>query len=101
MAIEVEIPEHEIGYVTPDSETKIMITAVGGPSIRAPLDDLYPSAEIRDDRNVFIGRIEVDNPDNRLRPGMRGKAITYGPLRPLIWSWVRGALERVVWTLGY
>jgi biotin carboxyl carrier protein len=101
MAIEVEIPEHEIGYVTPESETKIRITAVGGPSIRAPLDDLYPSAEIRDDRNVFIGRIEVDNTDNKLRPGMRGKAITYGPLRPLSWSWVRGALERVVWWLGY
>ncbi len=101
MAIEVEIPEHEIGYVTPDANTKIKIAAIGGPSIRASLDDLYPSAEIRDDRNVFIGRIEVDNPDNRLRPGMRGKATTYGPLRPLSWSWIRGAVERIVWWMGY
>jgi multidrug resistance efflux pump len=101
MAIEIEIPEHEIGYVTPDSETKINITAIGGPSIQASLEDLYPSAEIRDDRNVFIGRIEVDNGDNELRPGMRGKATTYGPLRPLVWSWARGAVEQVVWWLGY
>ena len=101
MAIEIEIPEHEIGYVAPDADVRIKISAIGGRSIRQPLDDLYPSAEVREDRNVFIGRIEIDNPDRRLRPGMRGKATTYGPLRPLAWSWVRGASERVIWWLGY
>lgn len=101
LVIEVEIPEHEIGYVTRRAETRVKIDAIGGRSIRLPLDELYPSAELRDDRNVFIGRIKIDNADQNLKPGMRGEAITYGPLRPWIWSWVRGGIERTLWWLGY
>jgi biotin carboxyl carrier protein len=101
MAIEVEIPEYEIGYITPESDTKIKIAAIGGKSLRMPLADVYPSAEIRDDRNVFVGRVEIENRDGKLRPGMRGEATTYGPLRPLAWSWLRGAFERVLWWVGY
>ncbi len=101
MAIEVEIPEYEIGYVTAESDTKIKIAAIGGRAMRMPLADVYPSAEIRDDRNVFVGRVEVENTARKLRPGMRGEATTYGPLRPLAWSWLRGAFERVLWWVGY
>ncbi len=101
MVIEVEIPEHEIHYVSQGADTRVKLDAIGGKSIRMPLSEVYPSAEIRDDRNVFIGRIEVENVDDRLRPGMRGEATTYGPLRPWIWSWVRGGIERVLWWIGY
>ena len=101
MIIEVEIPEHEIAYVTTNSDTRVKLDAIGGKSIRMPLSDLYPSAELRDDRNVFVGRIEIDNARHDLRPGMRGEATTYGPLRPWIWSWVRGGIERALWWIGY
>ncbi|MCG8650345.1 MAG: HlyD family secretion protein, partial [Pirellulales bacterium] len=43
MTIEIEIPEHEIGYVGPDAETRIKIDAVGGGSLRTRLDDLFPT----------------------------------------------------------
>ena len=66
-----------------------------------PLGELFPRAEVRDDRNVFVGRIMVDNSKQRLRPGMQGEATTYGPLRPWIWSWVRGGIERALWWIGY
>jgi multidrug efflux pump subunit AcrA (membrane-fusion protein) len=101
MAIEIEIPEYEIGFVQSESMTRVRLNSLGGPSIRQPLTDLYPTAEIRDDRNVFVGRILVDNTELNLRPGLRGNATTYGPLRPLAWSWVRGAWERMLWWLGY
>lgn len=101
LILEVEIPEHEIGYVGQGADTRIKIDAVGGQSIRLPLQEVYPSAELRDDQNVFVGRIEIDNPDQELRPGMRGEAITYGPLRPWVWSWVRGGFERILWWIGY
>ncbi|TWU24217.1 hypothetical protein Pla52o_21430 [Novipirellula galeiformis] len=101
MAIEIEIPAHEIDFVSADSPTRIRFGAIGGKSIQQDLLDLYPSSEIRDDKNVFIGRIEVENEDNKLRPGMQGNATTYGPVRPWIWSWVRGGLERVLWWVGY
>ena len=101
MAIEIEIPEHEIGLVRDDSMTRVRIGSLGGPSVRQPLTDLYPSAEIRNDRNVFVGRILVDNAEMRLRPGMRGEATAYGPIRPFVWSWLRGGSERILWWLGY
>jgi multidrug resistance efflux pump len=101
MIIEIEIPEHEIGFVKKGAKTRIKIDAIGGKSIRVPLSEIFPAAEIRNDRNIFVGRIELDNPDQKLRPGMRGEATMYGPLRPWIWSWVRGGIERVLWWMGY
>jgi biotin carboxyl carrier protein len=101
LIIEVEIPEHEIGYVSKGADTRIKIDAIGGKSIRLPLEEVYPSAELRDDRNVFIGRIHIDNADQELKPGMRGEGTTYGPLRPWIWSWMRGGFERTLWWVGY
>jgi multidrug resistance efflux pump len=101
MVIEIEIPEHEIGYVKKGADARVKLDAIGGKSIRKPLSDVFPSAELRDDHNVFIGRIEVDNGDHKLKPGMRGEATAYGPLRPWIWSWVRGGFERTLWWIGY
>jgi hypothetical protein len=101
MVIEIEIPEYEIGYLAEGAEARIKIDAIGGQSIYETIDHLYPAAEVRDDQNVFIGRIELDDPDGDLRPGMRGDAVAYGPLRPWVWSWVRGACERVLWWIGY
>ncbi|NND99918.1 MAG: HlyD family efflux transporter periplasmic adaptor subunit [Pirellulaceae bacterium] len=101
VAIEIEIPEYEIGYVKPDADTRVRLSSVGGESIRTTIEHVYPAAEIRDDRSVFVARIEVDNQDGKLRPGMRGDATTYGPLRPTSWSWIRGICERVLWWVGY
>lgn len=101
VAIELEIAEHEIGFITKGMDTRIKIDAIGGKSMDLLLQEIYPAAEMREDRNVFIGRIEVPNVDGSLRPGMRGKAVAYGPLRPWIWSWVRGIVERGLWMIGY
>ncbi len=101
MVIEVEIPEYEIGYVRAGADARLKLDAIGGKSIRSPLSEIYPSAEMRDERNVFVGRIAVENPQYTLRPGMRGEATVYGPLRPWAWSWIRGGVERALWWIGY
>lgn len=101
VAVELEIPEYEIGFISKGMDTRIKIDALGGQSLHLPLDEIYPAAELRNDQNVFVGRVEVANQDGKLRPGMKGKAVAYGPIRPWIWSWVRGAVERMLWTIGY
>ena len=101
MVLEVELPEYEIGYVVNEAQTRVKIDAIGGRSFTLPLQDVFPRSELRDDQNVFIGRIELDNADGKLRPGMQGEATTYGPLRPWIWSWVRSGVERTMWSIGY
>ncbi|MEL6108254.1 MAG: efflux RND transporter periplasmic adaptor subunit, partial [Planctomycetota bacterium] len=100
MSVEIEIPEYEIGYVQPDSKARIRLTASRRRSIDQAFDQLYPSAEVRDNHNVFIARVDVENSDGDIRPGMRGDAITYGPLRPWLWSFTRGAIEKLLWWVG-
>ena len=101
MAFEIEIPEFEIGLVEPNAETRVRVGAIGGESYRSNIDVIYPAAEIRNDKSVFVARVEVDNTDGKLRPGMQGDAVTYGPVRPQIWSWVRGSWEKILWSVGY
>ena len=101
VALELEIPEYEIGFVTKGMDTRVKIDAIGGRSMELPLQEIYPAAELREDQNVFVGRIEIPNDDGALRPGMQGEAIAYGPLRPWLWSWVRGKVERTLWMIGY
>lgn len=101
MMVEIEIPEHEIGYVRADSTARIRLTASNSGAIQKQIDQLYPSAEVRDNANVFVATIEVENGDGDLRPGMRGTAITYGPIRPWFWSYVRSGAEKVLWWIGY
>jgi len=99
--VEVEIPEFEIGYVDPGSDTRVRFSAIGGDSHHQALERIYPAAEVRQSENVFVGEITLENPGGRYRPGMTGDAVVYGPMRPLVWSHVRGGWERLLWWIGY
>lgn len=101
MMCELAIPEHEISFVQEGFPTRLKFHSVAGPSIHLTLEELHPKSELRDDQNVFVGQIDIDNNDGKLRPGMRGDAIVYGPLRPRAWSWIRGGFERLLWWVGY
>lgn len=101
LSIEIEIPEYEIGYVASNATARIRFAAAGGRSMQANLQSVSPAAEIRDDSNVFVGRIELDQPDENLRPRMQGDASLYGPRRPLVWRLGRAVWERTLWWIGY
>ncbi|KAA5545910.1 efflux RND transporter periplasmic adaptor subunit [Roseiconus nitratireducens] len=101
MVVELEIPDHEIGFIQPNTVARIRLNAGGGDAIEKPLDRLYPAAEVRDDQNVFVACVNLPNADRKLRPGMRGDAIAYGPVRPWLWSMVRTGWERTLWWIGY
>ncbi|TWT68261.1 efflux RND transporter periplasmic adaptor subunit [Crateriforma conspicua] len=101
MRVEVQIPEFEIGMVTPEADTHIRFPALGGKSYDAGLGQIYPAAEIRDDQNVFLAHVTIPNDSDDLRPGMKGLARISGPTRPRIWSYVRGIWEKSLWWMGY
>ncbi|MCO8122208.1 efflux RND transporter periplasmic adaptor subunit [Stieleria sp. TO1_6] len=101
MVIELEIPEYEIGYVDKGTLARVRLAAGDGEVIELPINGIYPAAELRDDQNVFVAQINVNNPAGSLRPGMRGDAIAYGPLRPWVWSILRSGWEKTLWWVGY
>ncbi|MEM6471110.1 MAG: efflux RND transporter periplasmic adaptor subunit, partial [Planctomycetota bacterium] len=100
MQVELEIPEYDVGFIRPGQETRLRFPAVDGEVFETSLGDVYPASELREDQNVFVAPITIANETNRLRPGMRGEAITYGPVRPWIWSFMRRGWEKVVWWIG-
>ncbi|OYP31161.1 efflux RND transporter periplasmic adaptor subunit [Rhodopirellula sp. MGV] len=100
MLIELEIPEAEVGFVEPKTPARIRLSGLQDTVIDQPVKAIHPSAEIRDEQNVFVATIEVSNADELLRPGMRGEAIAYGPIRPWLWSHIRGGVEKVLWWIG-
>lgn len=103
MIVEVGIPEEDITHITIGQEVTVRLEAYATESWTGKLIRVHPAAEMRDNEHVFIGELELDNPDLRLRPGMRGKAKIKTPARPLIWnlfhkpwnamiSWIRYAI---------
>ncbi len=100
VVIEVEIPEHEIGFVEENSAVQVRVDSARMGTVDAVLTRIYPAAQLRDEQSVFVAPIEIDNQSRQYRPGMRGKATTYGPVRPWAWSYLRGMFEQATWLLG-
>lgn len=98
--IEVEIPEREIGLVSEDSPAQFRVDSSRAGTLDAALNKIYPSAQLRDDESVFVAPIEIDNEAHQYRPGMRGKATVFGPIRPWAWTHVRGLFDQLSWWLG-
>jgi multidrug resistance efflux pump len=101
MVIEVEIPEEEIGLVKDDSPVQFRVDSARVGTVDTNLARIYPSAQLREEASVFIAPIEIENESRQYRPGMRGKATVYGPIRPWAWSHLRGPVEQATWLLGF
>jgi biotin carboxyl carrier protein len=101
VSVEVEIPEHEIGFVTEQASTRIRFASVDSQSHYHDLGRLSPIAEVREEKNLFVARIQLENSAGLLRPGLLGEANVYGPYRPLCWRVARTIWERLLWWGGY
>jgi RND family efflux transporter MFP subunit len=85
MIAEVSVADHEIAYIKDEQVVDIQFDAYPGSSWKASIQRIRPRAEIRDNLNVFIAEVELDNHDQRLRPGMKGQAKIYSDRRAYGW----------------
>lgn len=99
--VEIEIPEREIGLVEDDSLVQLRVDAASLGTVDTAINQIYPAAQLRDDQSVFVAPIELDNSARQFRPGMRGRATVYGPIRPWAWKHLRGVLDQATWLLGF
>jgi RND family efflux transporter MFP subunit len=86
MCVEVLIPEQEVRFVSPGAAVHFEFDAFPFRTFEGTLVRLHPRAEIVDAKNVFVGEIEIANPEGLLRPGMKGRARVRGGRYPLGWN---------------
>jgi len=101
MIVEIAVPDGEISHIRAGQSVDIRLDAYPGRGWEAPLERVQPRAEIRDEQNVFVAEIELDNADERLRPGMKGRAKIATPHRPLGWILFHKPWEFVVKRLAW
>ena len=96
MTAELYIPADDISYVKQDAPLLIKFDALPGKSWRAKLESLQPRAIIKDNENVFLGRVQIDHDEIGLfKPGMQGQAKLLAGRRSLGWVWFHKAWHRL------
>lgn len=85
MEVEVAIEEKNIAEVPKNALVTIRFDAYQDLTWKKKIARIEPRAQIRNNQNVFIGRIEFDNPQHRLHPGMRGTAKIHAGTRLTGW----------------
>jgi len=93
MLVETSVPEPDYAFVRTGQELTIVLDAVDDEPRRARIERFRPRCEIREQAWVFLAETELPNPDDLLRPGMRGRATIAGPPRRLGWIFARRAWE--------
>ena len=85
MSIQVRIAERDISMVQAGVSVTIRCRALPYRKLTGILERIHPCAEMIDDEQVFVGEVVVDNPEGRLRPGLRGRAQIQSKWRSLSW----------------
>jgi RND family efflux transporter MFP subunit len=74
MIAEIAVPQDEVQHVRIGMPVDLRFDAFPGQSWRAELVKVHPRAELRNQSTVFIAEVHLENSDNRLSPGMSGRA---------------------------
>ncbi len=101
MVVELAVPEDDVNAIRSWMPVRIKLDAFPWQPYDAQVDRIHPRSEIRDDQNVFIAEVPLENATRALHPGMRGHArIAAGSAR-LGWILFRRPLAAVLQWLGW
>ena len=101
LKVELSIPSDEVMHVAQGQSVRLRFDGFGTTRHSATIKRVRPSATVRDDQNVFIADVEMENEDFEIRPGMSGNAKVYGRWRTLGWSLFHLPWERFVTAIGF
>jgi len=74
LRVELGVPADDVTRVRPGMEVDLTFDGLGGEVFEGLLSKIRPRSEVRDEENVFIAEVVIDNANQRLRPGMMGRA---------------------------
>jgi hypothetical protein len=89
LVAEVAVPASEIALVEVGAKVDLKLESRVNLTVESTILRIAPKSEWIEDANVFLCEAEIENPENLLRAGLKGKAKVAGPIRPLIWNLCR------------
>ncbi|MHB8956930.1 MAG: efflux RND transporter periplasmic adaptor subunit [Pirellulaceae bacterium] len=101
MIVELAIPEDDVTYTCENMPVRINFDAFPLHAYRAHVERIHPRAELRDEQNVFIGDVRLENPRQALHPGMRGHARIRAGTARLGWILFHRPLVAALQWLGW
>jgi hypothetical protein len=101
MIVAVAIPEEDINYVRTGLPVTVRCDAFPRREWRGTISKLHPRSETWEDQNVFIAEVPLDNSEDLLRPGMKGRAKVVADRRPLAWNLFHKPWEHLLSLAGW
>ena len=95
LRLELNVPEADVTYVKPSQPTTVVLDGAPFDTLHGDLEMIRPASEVRDNQNVFVSEIQIDNQQKLLRPGMQGQAKITAGYRSLGWVLFHRPAERV------
>lgn len=93
LRIELEVPAIDYFYLKAGQEVSIRFEGFIAEDFQAVIASVRPRSEVRDNRNVFVAELELENSDFRIRPGVQGYATITGDRFPIAWNLFHKAWE--------
>lgn len=94
LRVEVAVPAEEVTHVEVGDRVTLFLEGMGSETTEGTIDKIRPRAEVRDQRNVFIAEVILENRDRNLRPGMQGTAKVSTDSRRIAWILFHHAAEK-------
>ena len=101
LTVDLFVPDKDVRYVEPGMTVKIRLDAFPFQSWNGVVENVHPAAEIRQDENVFVATVNIENANGQLRPGMQGSAKTKSHWRPIWWNFFHKPAAKCLRVVGW
>lgn len=86
MIVELQIADEDISHVQLSQQVGYRLSAIPWRRLQGPISLIHPKSEIINNENVFVAEVSLENADQLIRPGMRGRAKITADYHPLGWN---------------
>jgi multidrug resistance efflux pump len=101
MVVELLVESRDVGEVEAGMPVNFYLDASPFTRRAGIVERVQPRSEMRDNVNVFVAELRIDNDGGELRPGMRGNARITSGRSTLAWNLLRKPLGALVSWLGW
>lgn len=89
----LNVDERDIDQIEVGQQGELALSGIPNETMRFAVKQITPISTSQDGRNFFRVEAQIDNPSERLRPGMEGVGKVLVGSRKLIWIWTHPLMD--------